>query len=496
MNISTYEEILSLAKGYKTIPVSCQILSDIKTPIQVLRSLKAISSHCYMLESLEDSSKWGKYTFLGYDPKLEFTCLNGVIKINGETIAKNDNPKKYIKNIIEENKSPKLDYLPTFTGGLVGYFSYDYIKYNEPSLKLVANDDENFNDVDLMLFDKVIAFDNLKQKIFLIINIKTDNLKQNYDTAVSELKKMADIIQNGVLAKQEPLKIKSEFRYLFTKQQYCDMVNKTKTYIKNGDIFQAVLSNRIDVDVEGSLLDTYRILRTTNPSPYMFYFCSKDIEIAGSSPETLVKLDNGILHTFPLAGTRPRGKTQEEDLQLEKDLLSDKKELAEHNMLVDLGRNDLGKISKFGSVTVEKYMSIERFSHVMHIGSTVRGEIKDEKSAIDGIDTVLPAGTLSGAPKIRACQIINELEQNKRGIYGGAIGYIDFSGNMDTCISIRIAFKKNNKVFIRSGAGIVADSVPEKEYQECVNKAQAVVNALKLSAEKNFSGGKVDFINR
>ena len=496
MNISTYEEILSLAKGYKTIPVSCQILSDIKTPIQVLRSLKAISSHCYMLESLEDSSKWGRYTFLGYDPKLEFTCLNGVIKINGETIAKNDNPKKYIKNIIEENKSPKLDYLPTFTGGLVGYFSYDYIKYNEPSLKLVANDDENFNDVDLMLFDKVIAFDNLKQKIFLIINIKTDNLKQNYDTAVSELKKMADIIQNGVLAKQEPLKIKSEFRYLFTKQQYCDMVNKTKTYIKNGDIFQAVLSNRIDVDVEGSLLDTYRILRTTNPSPYMFYFCSKDIEIAGSSPETLVKLDNGILHTFPLAGTRPRGKTQEEDLQLEKDLLSDKKELAEHNMLVDLGRNDLGKISKFGSVTVEKYMSIERFSHVMHIGSTVRGEIKDEKSAIDGIDTVLPAGTLSGAPKIRACQIINELEQNKRGIYGGAIGYIDFSGNMDTCISIRIAFKKNNKVFIRSGAGIVADSVPEKEYQECVNKAQAVVNALKLSAEKNFSGGKIDFINR
>ena len=496
MNISTYEEILSLAKGYKTIPVSCQILSDIKTPIQVLRSLKAISSHCYMLESLEDSSKWGRYTFLGYDPKLEFTCLNGVIKINGETIAKNDNPKKYIKNIIEENKSPKLDYLPTFTGGLVGYFSYDYIKYNEPSLKLVANDDENFNDVDLMLFDKVIAFDNLKQKIFLIINIKTDNLKQNYDAAVSELKKMADIIQNGVLAKQEPLKIKSEFRYLFTKQQYCDMVNKTKTYIKNGDIFQAVLSNRIDVDVEGSLLDTYRILRTTNPSPYMFYFCSKDIEIAGSSPETLVKLDNGILHTFPLAGTRPRGKTQEEDLQLEKDLLSDKKELAEHNMLVDLGRNDLGKISKFGSVTVEKYMSIERFSHVMHIGSTVRGEIKDEKSAIDGIDTVLPAGTLSGAPKIRACQIINELEQNKRGIYGGAIGYIDFSGNMDTCISIRIAFKKNNKVFIRSGAGIVADSVPEKEYQECVNKAQAVVNALKLSAEKNFSGGKIDFINR
>ena len=485
MNISTYEEILSLAKGYKTIPVSCQILSDIKTPIQVLRSLKAISSHCYMLESLEDSSKWGRYTFLGYDPKLEFTCLNGVIKINGEIISKNDNPKKYIKNIVEENKSPKVEGLPTFTGGLVGYFSYDYIKYSEPSLKLVANDDENFNDVDLMLFDKVIAFDNLKQKIFLIVNIKTENLKQNYDEAVLELNKMAKLIHNGTACEDKPLKIKSDFRYLFSKEQYCDMVNKIKTYIKDGDIFQAVLSNRIEADVEGSLLDTYRILRTTNPSPYMFYFCSKDIEIAGASPETLVKLNDGILHTFPLAGTRPRGKTQEQDLQLEKELLSDKKELAEHNMLVDLGRNDLGKISKFGSVKVEKYMSIERFSHVMHIGSTVRGEIRDDKSALDGIDTVLPAGTLSGAPKIRACQIINELEQNKRGIYGGAIGYIDFSGNMDTCISIRIAFKKNNKVFVRSGAGIVADSVPENEYQECINKAKAVINALQLSAGGN-----------
>ncbi|WP_413854508.1 anthranilate synthase component I family protein, partial [Candidatus Ruminimicrobium bovinum] len=277
-----------------------------------------------------------------------------------------------------------------------------------------------------------------------------------------------------------------DFRYLFAKEQYCNMVNKIKTYIKDGDIFQAVLSNRIDADVEGSLLDTYRILRTTNPSPYMFYFCSNDIEIAGASPETLVKLNNGVLHTFPLAGTRPRGKTQEQDLQLEKELLSDKKELAEHNMLVDLGRNDLGKISKFGSVQVEKYMSIERFSHVMHIGSTVKGEIRADKSALDAIDTVLPAGTLSGAPKIRACQIINELEKNKRGIYGGAIGYIDFSGNMDTCISIRIAFKKNNKVFVRSGAGIVADSVPEKEYQECINKAQAVINALKFSASQKI----------
>ena len=235
---------------------------------------------------------------------------------------------------------------------------------------------------------------------------------------------------------------------------------------------------------EGSLLGAYRILRTLNPSPYMFYFSSSDMEVAGASPETLVRLEDGILHTFPLAGTRPRGKTLEEDLYLEKSLLSDEKELAEHNMLVDLGRNDLGKISRFGSVSVEKYHCIERFSHVMHIGSTVRGEIADNCTAIDAVDAVLPAGTLSGAPKIRACQLINDLENNKRGIYGGAIGYLDFTGNLDTCIAIRIVYKKNGKVFVRSGAGIVYDSVPENEYTECINKAAAVVKAIKTAQEE------------
>ncbi len=235
---------------------------------------------------------------------------------------------------------------------------------------------------------------------------------------------------------------------------------------------------------EGSLFETYRRLRTINPSPYMFYFSGTDVEVAGASPETLVKLEDGVLHTFPLAGTRPRGKTKEEDEALEAELLADEKELAEHNMLVDLGRNDLGRISKFGTVSVEKLRVIERFSHVMHIGSTVRGEIRDDKDALDAIASVLPAGTLSGAPKIRACQLIGELENNKRGIYGGAIGYIDFSGNMDTCIAIRIAYKKNGRVFIRSGAGIVADSVPEKEYEECLNKARAVLNALKAAGEE------------
>lgn len=256
------------------------------------------------------------------------------------------------------------------------------------------------------------------------------------------------------------------------------MVEKGKEYIREGDIFQVVLSNRLDAKATGSLFDTYRVLRTVNPSPYMFYFASDDMELAGSSPETLTRLQDGTLFTFPLAGTRHRGKTVEEDEALEQKLLHNPKELAEHNMLVDLGRNDLGRISTFGSVHVEKYLDVLRFSHVMHIGSTVSSTIRDDMSAVDAIGSILPAGTLSGAPKIRACQIIDELEGNKRGVYGGAIGYIDFTGNMDTCIGIRLAYKKGDNLYIRAGAGIVADSIPENEYQECINKAKAVVTAV------------------
>ncbi|HOF68603.1 MAG TPA: anthranilate synthase component I family protein, partial [Ruminococcus sp.] len=355
----------------------------------------------------------------------------------------------------------------------------DYIKYSETQLKLDAEDTENFKDVDLMLFDKVIAFDSNMQKVFIIINIAVDNLTENYKKACDELKEISELIINGKSHKSEPLKLKSEIKPLFTKGEYCSMVEKAKKYIYDGDIFQVVLSNRLEAEAEGSLFDTYRILRTENPSPYMFYFSSDDVEIAGASPETLVRLDNGVLHTYPLAGTRPRGKSENEDLALKYDLLSDEKELAEHNMLVDLGRNDIGRISKIGTVEVDKYMEVQYFSKVMHIGSSVKGELADDKDALDAVDSILPAGTLSGAPKLRACEIINELENNKRGIYGGAIGYLDFSGNLDVCIAIRLAVKKNGKLFIRSGAGIVADSVPEKEYQECINKAGAVVQAVK-----------------
>ena len=337
-----------------------------------------------------------------------------------------------------------------------------------------------------MLFDKVIAFDHVRQKIVLIVNMALSDVEVGYNKAKLELEQLVSLLKTGEKKQEAPGRLLGEVTPLFSKEQFCAMVETAKHHIREGDIFQIVLSNRLSTPFEGSLLDTYRVLRTINPSPYMFYFSGTDVEVAGASPETLVKLKDGVLHTFPLAGTRPRGKMDEEDKALEESLLHDEKELAEHNMLVDLGRNDLGKVSKFGTVQVEKLHSIERYSHVMHIGSTVRGEIRDDRDALDAIEAVLPAGTLSGAPKIRACQLIGELENNKRGIYGGAIGYIDFTGNMDTCIAIRIAYKKNGRVFVRSGAGIVADSVPETEYQECINKAKAVVSALTLAQEEDL----------
>jgi len=481
-DIGTVKQYAQTGK-YDIFPVSCGILSDMFTPLRVLSILKNVSNHCYMLESASESATWGRYTFLGFDPKTDITCVDGEMKV-GELTFHTDDPAKVLRDMLAKYRSPKLEGLPAFTGGLVGYFSYDFLNYSEPGIKTDTDDSEHFKDVDLMLFDKVIAFDNALHKIILIANIRlNEDIETEYNRAKREITDMINLLKYGERKREPAGRITGEITPLFDKDAYCGMVEKAKHYIKEGDIFQIVLSNRLSAPFEGSLLGTYRILRTINPSPYMFYFSGTDVEVAGASPETLVKLENGVLHTFPLAGTRPRGKTPEEDRELERELLADEKELAEHNMLVDLGRNDLGRISKFGTVEVEKLHSIERFSHVMHIGSTVRGEIREDKDAIDAVNAVLPAGTLSGAPKIRACRLINELENNKRGIYGGAIGYAAFNGDLDTCIAIRIAYKKNGKVFVRSGAGIVADSVPEKEYTECINKAKAVMNALERAGE-------------
>lgn len=489
---------MAAAGNYKRIPVCKELYADSYTPVEMIRILQKASHHCYLLESVSQNEVWGRYSFLGYDPSMEITCTDGILKIRktsvndeeeAEEIRHVAHPGDAIREIIQQYKTPVMENMPAFTGGLVGYFSYDYIKYSEPKLELKDEEQQDFRDLDLMLFNEVIAFDHYRQKVLLITGVLIEDcedkekLELSYKKAFEKLEKMTELIKRGEKKEFPPIQLKSEIQPQFPKEKYCSMVEKAKHYIHEGDIFQVVLSNPMRAKAEGSLFDTYRVLRATNPSPYMFYFSSDDIEIAGASPETLVKLEHGKLSTFPLAGTRPRGKTPEEDKALEADLLQDEKELAEHNMLVDLGRNDIGKISELGSVKVEKYLTVERYSCVMHLGSTVTGTIKKGKDAIDAVDAILPAGTLSGAPKFRACQIIQELEKSKRGIYGGAIGYVDFTGNLDVCIAIRLVYKKKDEICIRSGAGIVADSVPEKEFEECQNKARAVVRAISQAQE-------------
>ena len=487
----TLEEMKEInAHGdYQRIPLCREIMADRFTTIEVMRTLRAASHHCFILESAENNQPWSRYSFLGYDPSMEITCLNGELRIReGEenemsrTVAKKvKHPGEAIRKILSKYKSPKLSKLPPFTGGLVGYFSYDYIKYAEPTLKLINEENADFQDVDLMLFDKLIIFDAFKQKLILLSGVYTDDLESSYEKAEKTLDDMVRLLQSGDRAVFKPLHLETPLTPAHDEKAFSDMVEHAKHHIFEGDIFQVVLSNPLTAKASGSIFDVYRTLRVMNPSPYMFYFVSDDVEIAGASPETLARLQDGKLYTFPLAGTRPRGSTPEEDEALEKGLLSDEKEIAEHNMLVDLGRNDLGRISRIGSVKVTRYMDVLRYSHVMHIGSTVESTIRDDKDAVDAIDSVLPAGTLSGAPKLRACEIIQEEESRKRGIYGGAIGYLDFSGNMDTCIGIRLAYKKNGTLCIQSGAGLVADSVPAKEYQECINKAKAMVTAIEAA---------------
>ncbi|WP_314985307.1 chorismate-binding protein [uncultured Veillonella sp.] len=487
MIFPSLDRVKAIAPGYDIVPVYMEILSDVRTPISVLKALKQVSSHTYLLESADNSNHWGRYSFLGYDPKIELFCKNHKMTIKDGTTRTFEcsDPAAEIRNILSQYKSPRLEELPTFTGGFVGYFACEYIRYIEPTLDFPILDDDSamVNDVDLMLFDKVIAFDHYKNKIYLIANISTNDLERNYNKAELELKTLADLVVNGKEADVPKGILKTEFTSEFTKDEFEAVVKKTQHYIKEGDIFQCVVSNRREAEFEGSLLNAYRVLRTLNPSPYMFYLSGGDVELTGASPETLVKMTDGKMYTFPIAGTMRRGKNEAEDLAIEEKLINDEKELAEHNMLVDLGRNDLGKISKFGSVKVEALHMLQRFSHVIHITSTVSGDIQDGKDALDAIGATLPAGTLSGAPKIRAIEILHELEKSPRGVYGGAVGYIDFSGNMDVCIGIRMAMNKGGKVYVRAGAGIVRDSVPESEYNETLIKGQSMISAITSAQE-------------
>ena len=494
----TLAEVQRIAAGgeYRRVPVRRELLADQFTTIEVMRRLRAASHHVFLLESAEADQRSGRWSFLGFDPSMEITCLDGTLRVRtgvesvlpdqapAPTVEERqvDHPGPYLRELIAANRTPQLEGFPPFVGGLVGYFSYDYLKYAEPTLRRDGLGHADFLDMDLMLFNDVIAFDTYRQRLVLVAGVDvTGDVAAAYEQAGRRLDAIERILREGERKDFKPLHLKQPLAPQFSRDEYCRMVEVAKEHIREGDIFQVVLSDPITAPAEGSLFDAYRLLRAENPSPYMFYFTSDDVELAGASPETLAKLTDGTLLTYPLAGTRPRGKTPEEDEELERGLLADEKELAEHNMLVDLGRNDLGRVAEVGTVRVEEYLKILRFSHVMHIGSTVSARIAPGKDAVDAVDSILPAGTLSGAPKLRACQIIQDLEGAKRGIYGGAIGYLDFSGNLDTCIGIRLAYKKDGVVCVQSGAGIVIDSVPEREFQECQNKARAVVAALEES---------------
>lgn len=483
------EEVKKYLESYKTVPVFYELLMDNYTPIQLFNCLHELYEDCFILESVDNKDKWGRYSYVGIDPKAEYELRDHVMTIRQPGKApveeKVDDPIAFLSDIVEAHKSPRFNNYPKLTGGLMGYFAYDMVRYFEKTLVNVPTDDLNMPDADLFMFEKLVAYDHLSNKAVIILNINsTDDVAEKY--AACE-KTALDIVVALKSYKPEPKRRKPmpedfEVKSNISKEQYMANVEKAKAYIMDGDIFQVVPSQRFEIDSPPDSFDVYRMLRSTNPSPYLFYFRHKDYAFAGASPEMLVSVENGTVVTRPIAGTIRRGETHDEDIANEQQLLSDPKERAEHTMLVDLGRNDIGKVSEFGSVEVTDLMIIERYSRLMHIVSNVKGTLKEGKKPLDALMAVLPAGTLSGAPKVRAMEIIDELETTKRCLYGGTVGYLAFDGSLDTCIAIRTVLFRNGKAYIQAGGGVVADSVPEKEYMESCTKASAVINAVKEAA--------------
>lgn len=484
LNISL-EEVKKYQPSYTAVPVYKEVFADTLTPIGFLSNVKKSSNNYFLLESLEGGEKWGRYSFIGFDPVLRIKAKDHKVEVKHTAAVEFEktDPLATIRTILAEYKVPHMEGIPSLTGGFVGYFSYDFVQYCEPSLHLDPAKATQLPDFDLMLFDKIIAFDHLKQKVFIIVNVKTDNIEVNYHKAEREIASIEALLGQPVAVPKFAPCHMGTMTSNQSRGTYDKNVNRIKEYIRQGDVFQTVYAQKFSAVYEEDLFNLYRVLRTTNPSQYMVMLKNDDVEIAGSSPETLIKVEGTKLTSMPIAGTRKRGRTEAEDQALATELLADDKEQAEHNMLVDLARNDLGKVSEFGSVKVLDYRQIKRFSHVMHITTRVEGTLRKDKDIIDTLCAVFPAGTLSGAPKVRACQIIDELEPERRGIYGGGMGYLDFAGNMDICIGIRTAYKYKDKVYVQAGGGIVADSVLDNEFQETLNKAGALRDALQATVE-------------
>ena len=480
-------------KGYNRIPLMCEVLADLDTPLSTYTKICNFP-YSYLFESVEGGEKWGRYSIIGLPAKKIISVTGEKIKIteNSKLIDKynTNDPLKEIEKIQQSYKVAQIEGMPRFSGGLVGYFGYETIRYIEPKLNKNNKEDPiGSPDILLMVSDEVVVFDNLSGKLFIIVHADP---KKN-DAYSNALQRLDDI--SGMLRDNQNNKSQSDnsrdvnendFVSGFTQKNYEKAVDTIKNYIVSGDAMQVVLSQRLSIPFQSKPINLYRALRSLNPSPYMYFLDLEDFQIVGSSPEILVRLEDNIVTVRPIAGTRPRGKTKSEDLALEKDLLEDPKELAEHLMLIDLGRNDLGRVADMGSVNLTDKMIIERYSHVMHIVSNVTGELKKGMNAMDVLRSTFPAGTVSGAPKIRAMEIIDELEPVKRGVYSGAVGYISWNGNMDTAIAIRTAVIKDKTLHIQAGAGIVADSIPKNEWDETMNKGRAIFKAVSL-AEKGLT---------
>jgi len=495
------QQVISMASSYNLIPIVRRVMADTETPIRLFKHF-AKKEHAFLLESVEGGAKWARYSFIGTDPFMMLYGKNGemVLEQQGSKQVLYDKPLELLKAKLRAFRTPVIEDFPPFTGGAIGFFGYDLLQYYE---KLPAHriDDMSMNDIQFMFCDQIIVFDHLKQQLLLVSNIHIADgandreIEEAYMATLNKIDALTDEIRSVNIVTDIPSGNMNmdpdlgEVKSNLTKVQFIANVNQAKEYIRAGDIFQVVLSQRFNIETTVDPLHVYRVLRVMNPSPYMYYLKMGEQVIVGTSPEALVKVSNGKVETRPIAGTRPRGATVEEDKRLEQELLADEKERAEHLMLVDLGRNDIGKVSKFGSVRCDSFMEIERYSHVMHIVSNVSGELREDKDFFDAFISCLPAGTVSGAPKLRAMEIIAELENEARGAYAGAIGYLGFGGSMDACITIRTIIFKNNRAYVQSGAGIVWDSNPESEYLETVNKAKASLKAIRV-AEQMFPANR------
>ncbi len=480
------EKVKEHSAKANVIPVCKAVLADTETPVSVWMKLFSKEEYSFLLESVTGGDTVARYSFIGGDPYLTFLADKEKWKVDGARVQSGEgDPIGAFRSLLSDYRPAVMEGMPRFCGGAVGYFSYDSVRLRE---RIPDNNpkEDQMHDIFFALYRNLIAFDNREHRLLLISNILVDekrSIDDQYEEALGSIKVMQESLSRNLASSSISVKSSAPTTSNFEKREYEAAVEKSKEYIKAGDIFQVVLSQRFQVEVDADPFDLYRILRVVNPSPYMYYLSLGETSVIGASPEMLVRVENGEVENRPIAGTRRRGKTEAEDESLMEDLRADPKEVAEHVMLVDLGRNDVGRVSEYGSVEVENMMHMEKYSHVIHMVTDVKGTLKKGCDAFDALFSCFPAGTLSGAPKIRAMEIIDELEPVRRGLYGGALGYIDFSGNMDTCIVIRTIVFHNGVASIQAGAGLVADSVPGREYQETVEKASALFSAISKAGE-------------